>query len=86
MNNLIGAAILIHFAKPIAAGNVYITDGDAQDLVYFLFVGLVCGGLISHFLSRYRLDIPYTVVVFFFGCCLLSIANAIGAGVTEPVD
>ena len=62
------------------AGNVYITDGDAQVLVYFLFVGLICGGLISHMLSRYRLDIPYTVVVFFWGGCMLSVSNAVELG------
>jgi NhaP-type Na+/H+ or K+/H+ antiporter len=63
-----------------AAGNIYIIDGDAQVLVYFLFVGLLCGGLISHFLSHYRLDVPYTVVVFIFGACLLSIENTIELG------
>lgn len=42
-------------------------DPSHEQLLIFVFCGMTLGAIITHFLSRYKTGLPYTVVVFLVG-------------------
>ena len=40
---------------------------ESETLLYFLFVALAIGAIITFLLSRFAPNIPYTVVIFIIG-------------------
>eukprot|EP00602_Paraphysomonas_sp_CaronLab_P007782 CAMPEP_0185028336 /NCGR_PEP_ID=MMETSP1103-20130426/13971_1 /TAXON_ID=36769 /ORGANISM="Paraphysomonas bandaiensis, Strain Caron Lab Isolate" /LENGTH=781 /DNA_ID=CAMNT_0027562721 /DNA_START=210 /DNA_END=2555 /DNA_ORIENTATION=- len=42
----------------------------SETLIVFMFAGLTLGAFVTHVLSRLKIGLPYTVVVFFLGCML----------------
>lgn len=50
------------------------SDGS-EVLLVFMFCGMVIGAVTSHVLSRIKMNIPYTVVVFLLGVLLYIIVD-----------
>lgn len=62
-----------------AARRKLLAKGESMEvLLVFMFVGMLLGALINHILSRAKLNIPYTVVVFLVGVALYVIVDKTG--------
>ena len=48
-------------------------DHDREIVILFMFGGMALGVAVTHFLSRFPIKLPYTVVIFLIGCTFASV-------------
>ena len=48
-------------------------DHDREVILLFMFGGMALGVAVTHFLSRFPVNLPYTVVIFLIGCTTASL-------------